>query len=295
MLKVVLIGCVEFSQSCLRHAMQLEHLRIVGVVTRRHSSFNSDFCTLEPIAAQYDIPIFIAQRNEQDEMVNWIEELKPDIIFCFGWSYLLNNRILKCARLGVVGYHPASLPRNRGRHPVIWTLALGLNTTASTFFFMDEGADSGDILDQRAVAVSRDDDARTLYDKLTKIALEQITDFSKKMDLGIIPRMQQNHTCANVWRKRSKLDGQIDWRMSAEGIYNLVRALTRPYPGAHFVWRGAEIKIWRCRTEREVFRNLEPGKVIATDQNSFQVKCGDDSLWIVDHETPQLPEVGTYL
>ena len=82
--------------------------------------------------------------------------MKPDIIFCFGWSSLIKSEVLNLTKLGVVGYHPAMLPNNRGRHPLIWAKILGLTQTGSTYFFMDEGADTGDILDQSSFEISID-------------------------------------------------------------------------------------------------------------------------------------------
>ena len=83
--------------------------------------------------------------------------------------------------MGIVGYHPAALPSNRGRHPLIWALVLGLTETASTFFFMDEGADSGDILDQRPVSILPSDDAKSLYERISQVAISQIRDFVPRL------------------------------------------------------------------------------------------------------------------
>ena len=79
--------------------------------------------------------------------------------------------------MGVLGFHPTKLPQNRGRHPIIWSLALGLKKSASTFFFMDEGADSGKILSQKNFEILDSDDAQSLYDKFVNIALLQIENF----------------------------------------------------------------------------------------------------------------------
>ena len=81
---------------------------------------------------------YVDDVNSKDNY-NWIKSLNPDIIFCFGWSNLLKKDILTLAPMGVLGFHPSKLPQNRGRHPLIWALALGLKKSASTFFFMDEG------------------------------------------------------------------------------------------------------------------------------------------------------------
>lgn len=227
--------------------------------------------------------------------MKWLQGLAPDVMYCFGWSYLLERQILKVPRLGVVGYHPAALPQNRGRHPIIWALALGLPETASTFFFMDEGADSGDILSQEFVSIGPADDAADLYRKLSVTAIEQVTCFTGQLVENTYSRKPQDHSKANYWRKRNKLDGQIDWRMSARNIYNLIRALAPPYLGAHCVHNGTEIKIWKSELAGENPQNLEPGKVIKVIDKNIFIACGEGILKLVGHDFTELPAEGSYL
>lgn len=294
-MRIVFIGCVEFSFTTLNHLLDLEEAEIVGVVTRKESSFNADFRCLEPLAVKVKAPCFFAEGNNQTDMANWIGKLEPDVIYCFGWSYLLGIEILNIPRIGVVGYHPAALPKNRGRHPIIWALALGLDETASTFFFMDEGADSGDILSQEYVHIKPSDDASTLYKKLASTALDQINDFTKSLHLNNFNRIRQDHSKANYWRKRTKKDGEIDWRMSAKNIHNLVRGLTHPYIGAHCSFMGEEIKIWKTEILDSDFPNIEPGKVLKTETPHIIIKCGEGVLKIVEHEFKTIPSEGSYL
>ncbi len=296
-MRVAFIGCVEFSFRALEHIIGHTGAEVCGIVTRRESKINADFVSLEPLAAQAGIPCFIPSGNQQVEMAQWIEGLRPDVIFCFGWSYLLKQEILRIPRLGAIGYHPAALPYNRGRHPIIWALALGLERTASTFFFMDEGADSGDILNQKFLAIEPEDDARSLYDRLTETALKQVEKFVPQLMDGSFQRTVQQHELANYWRKRSERDGIIDWRMSASCINNLVRALTRPYPGAEFTWEDKHVKIWKSELAefRHAFSNIEPGKVLEAADGTLTVKCGEGALRILEHDLDQLPEPGDYL
>ena len=95
-----------------------------------------------------------------------------------GLSKLINRELLEIPKLGVVGYHPTLLPKNRGRHPLIWALVLGLTQTGSTFFFMDEGADSGPIISQEKVKITKKDTANTLYKKIEITASKQLKIFS---------------------------------------------------------------------------------------------------------------------
>lgn len=298
-MRVVLIGCLEFSDSAFRHILANRLADVVGVVTRSQSQFNADFKSLHPRAREAGIPTLIVEGADQDKLAKWLSELKPDFIFCFGWSFLLRDEILKIPKSGAIGFHPAQLPQNRGRHPIVWALALGLSKTASTFFFMDGGADSGDILSQVPVSISAEDNAASLYQKITTTALEQISEFAPKLANRTFERRPQDHSRATSWRKRGAADGQIDWRMSADAIHNLVRALTRPYIGAHCRFDGEDVKIWKTELQNaalETIENLEPGKVLAVDRNgTFTVKCGSGCLRVLQHEFKRLPEAGSYL
>lgn len=293
-MRVVFIGCVQFSRDTLAAVLEAGG-EVAGIVTRESSGFNSDFSSLRPIAEEHGIPLFIAEGNDQDKMTGWIRGLDPHVIFCFGWSYLLKKELLTLPPMGVVGYHPAELPKNRGRHPIVWALALGLERTGSTFFFMDEGADSGDILDQQIVPVEYQDDAFSLYSRLTRTAIGQIHRFVPLLRDGKHAPVRQDQSKANYWRKRGIDDGKIDWRMSSSGIYNLVRALTAPYVGAHCAHKGGNVKIWGVVEVDGVDQNHEPGKVLESGNGVIVVKCGTGAVKIVKHEFPELPAKGEYL
>ena len=296
-MKILFIGCVHFSHATLKHTIALPQVRVVGVVTQKTSHINSDFCSLEGLANQNNIPVICVNGNNQTEILLWIKKLKPDIIYCFGWSFLLGREILISTPLGVIGYHPAALPQNRGRHPIIWALALGLKETASTFFFMDDGADSGDILSQVRVTISSDDTADTLYKKLIDVSLKQISEFTLLLATNCYNKFAQDHSRANYWRKRGKTDGMIDWRMSAKTIYNLVRALTKPYVGAHCLYKGEEVRIWKTEIEQSdaQFINLEPGKIVHIKNEVITVKCGQGVLKLLEHDFEGRLREGDYL
>jgi methionyl-tRNA formyltransferase len=277
-LKVVFIGAVQFSAKCLEVILST-NAQIVGVCTLRETKFNADHQDLLPMAEEFDIPCLYVEDINSDRSVKWIKEKNPDVIFCFGWSRLLKQKILHIAPLGVIGFHPTALPANRGRHPLIWALYLGLEKTASTFFFMDEGADSGDILSQFEVTIESSDDAMSLYQKVTQTALSQIKDFIPLLQNRSYKRGKQDDTKANYWRKRGLKDGEIDWRMSAQSIKNIVRTLTKPYVGAHFTKEGKEIKVWKVEVLKDDnHENIEPGKVLRIEGSNVVVKCGTDSV-----------------
>jgi methionyl-tRNA formyltransferase len=293
-MKILFIGAVNFSAYALRKLINMK-VNVVGVCTLSHSSVNSDHCDLTPIARDANIPSRITPNMNDDDVILWVRERDPDVIFCFGWSKLIREPLLNMPKLGIVGFHPAALPANRGRHPLIWALVLGLKKTASTFFFMDEDADSGDILSQVEIHIDDADDAETLYSKVTEIAIKQIEDFVPKLAAGVVCRIPQDARQANTWRKRGHLDGRIDWRMTAHAIHNLVRGLTKPYVGAHFDHEFQKIKVWKTSIESAYPANIEPGKILEVDNMGVVVKTGDCAIRLLNYEPKVSLSPGSYL
>tara|TARA_B100001250_G_C19741120_1_gene763112 strand:- start:325 stop:1206 length:882 start_codon:yes stop_codon:yes gene_type:complete len=285
-MKILFIGAVKFSEECLKKLIDLG-VNVVGVCTLKESAFNSDHRNLSKICKVNNISHIYSPKINSVENLNWIRSKTPDIIFCFGWSRLLKSDLLSIPRMGVLGFHPAALPKNRGRHPLIWALVLGLNKTASTFFFMDEYADSGDILSQKIVIINDDDNAQSLYNKIIRTATKQIEEFLPKLFSGTYAKMRQDHRKANEWRKRTKRDGIIDWRMSAISIHNLVRGLSKPYVGAHFEYEGKEIKVWETEVVVCGKKNIEPGKIIGNDKSGLVIKTGHNAVRLL-HTEPDL-------
>ena len=292
-MKIIFIGAVKFSRIILQKLIDLD-AQVVGVCKKEKSEFNSDFEDLSFLCKKNEIPFRYLGKNILKDDCDWIKSFNPDIIFCFGWSNLLKKDILKLPPMGVLGYHPTKLPNNRGRHPLIWALALGLKKSASTFFFMDESADSGEILCQKDFDILETDDAQTLYNKMTDIALLQIGEFLPKLQENNYTTIKQKDEFSNIWRKRVKIDGQIDFRMTSEAIYNLVRALTKPYVGAHAIYNGEEVTVWKVEKIYNVQENLESGKVLDVCNDRITVKTYDGAIRIICHEFNKLPKVGEY-
>ena len=293
--KILFIGTIEFSYKALSTLIK-NNFKIAGIITKNKSNFNSDYCDLTPLANDNKIPIFYRTPTNNEEMVSFIKSLNPDVIYCFGWSHILKKNILSIPKFGVVGFHPAELPNNRGRHPIIWALFLGLKQTASSFFLMDEGVDTGDIISQEKINIL-DDNAFTLYNKIINVALGQIISFSMELEAkdGFQKKINQDKIQGNSWRKRTKCDGKIDFRMCSNAIVNLVNSLSSPYVAAHIEFKNDDVKIWKVKDEESNLCNIEPGKVLEIIDNEIIVKTYDGAIRIVDHEFKSMPLKGEYL
>jgi methionyl-tRNA formyltransferase len=293
-MKIFFIGTVSFSEKALKKLLDL-NAEIVGVATKSKSNFNSDHTDLSLVCEKNNIPWKHVKDINAPHILEWIKGLSPDVIFCFGWSSLIKKELLSLTDIGVVGFHPTNLPYNRGRHPIIWALVLGLVRSATSFFFMEEGADDGDILSQKLFPIAYEDDASTVYSKIEANALSQIEYFLPKLQSGNYTRIKQDLTPGNLWRKRGIQDGKIDFRMTSNAIYNLVRALTQPYVGAHVDYDGKEIKVWIVVEEKFTANNLEPGKVLEIKQGEILVKTYDGAVRLLKHDFKKLPSVNEYL
>lgn len=293
-MKILFIGCVQSSYRFLK-ALIDSKANIVGVITKAESKFNADFEDLTPLCISANIPYVQIKNINDEDSVKFIENIEPDIGYCLGWSQLVKEEVIDLFPLGMVGYHPAKLPNNRGRHPIIWALALGLEETASTFFQIEKEADAGDILSQVVVPIKYEDDAQSLMDKLLTTGEKQVVELTSQLKSNELNRIHQNSKEGNSWRKRGRLDGQIDWRMSSKSIYNLVRSLTKPYVGAHYLYDDEEIKVWKVMEMIDPsYHNIEPGKIIKVYKDSFVIKTGDNLLQVFG-AVPSEIQVGSYL
>ena len=160
------------------------------------------------------------------------------------------------------------------------------------------GVDNGDIVSQESVVIDENETARTLYDKISGIAKAQLLEITRSFERGAVVFTPQDEAKASVWRKRGEADGRIDFRMGAKTIVHLVRALTRPYIGAHFIYQDRVYKAWSARAAPDIegaYQNAEFGKVLEVySDGAFLVKTGDGLVKIEDCDAIELKR-GDYL
>jgi len=146
---------------------------------------------------------------------------------------------------------------------------------------MDEGADTGKIISQKEFNITFEDDATSLYNKMIINGRNQIDMIAKHLD-DLFSISQNQVGDGNSWRKRSITDGEINFRMNTNIICNLVRAITHPYFGAHFIHNGIEIKVWKVEPYDFNTENDEPGKVLKIIDNDVVVKTADSAIKLID-------------
>ena len=291
-MKIGFIGCVESSKILLQEILDYNTDNNIEmfVITKENSSLNSDFYNLSDICSKYNLPFKLFDREGEDSCYYAMQNFNPEILFCCGWSHLLSLKWLNLAKLAI-GFHPSPIPIGRGRHPLIWALALGLKDTASTFFEMVEEPDAGMIISQKHCRIVSTDDACSLYQKIMDIARVQIIDILTGYEKSSLTFQGQQLSEGVRWRKRTEKDGIIDWRMHASDIHNLVRALVDPYPCASFYLKSELVKVKKTKVENNPdYKIFEPGRILKKTEAAVLIKCADaTAIWIYD--CPKLDEL----
>jgi methionyl-tRNA formyltransferase len=283
-MKIAYFGAVRFSQHCLHVVLQAGG-NVVGVYSpsRRGTGPIADGGDLAGIARANQIPFRKFSRTDEPGLLDEVRKQKPDIIFVFGLSKLISPSLLALPPLGAIGSHPALLPEHRGRHPLIWALIENLSESGLTFFYLTPGIDDGDILWQKKFSISKEDNAGTLYSTIERIASEAIPQFLPQLENGTAPRLSQDGARATYWRKRTISDGEVQWDSPGISIYNLVRALTRPYPGATTSGIAKSMVLWRCALPTlSDGDGAVPGQILSVNEKSFCVRTGDGVINVID-------------
>jgi len=244
---------------------------------------NCWFGSVKDWAMQHGIPFYTPENIHCPEWIEKITTWNPDILFSFYYRKMIHLDILNIPRFGALNLHGSLLPSYRGRCPVNWVLAKGEQKTGITLHFMVEKPDAGDIVGQREVAIAFEDTARTLYDKLCKEAELLLDDLLPLIKTGQIPRRSQNLALGSYYGGRRPEDGRIDWKQPAQDVYNLVRAVTDPYPGAFsLLENGEKIILWWAKPVPSSTIQ-RPGNVELSGQQVL-VKAGHDAIRLLDVE-----------
>jgi UDP-4-amino-4-deoxy-L-arabinose formyltransferase/UDP-glucuronic acid dehydrogenase (UDP-4-keto-hexauronic acid decarboxylating) len=278
------IGCVGIN------ALLKNGFEIAAVFTHKDNpEENIWFDSVAELATSRNIPVFAPDDINHPLWVKRISDIKPDIIFSFYYRKMIKSPILNIPPAGCINLHGSLLPKYRGRCPVNWVLVNGEKETGVTLHYMTPKPDDGDIISQMKVIISDDDTAKTLYDKITQVSSEMLGKVLPQIKMGTAPRKSQDHSTATYYGGRRPRDGEIDWNNSATTVRNLVRAVTRPYPGAFSYLGDRKCLLWTVTEVPYDGDKLTPGTIVSTDP--LVIACGSGAIRVDSGQ----PEEGVYV
>jgi len=250
------------------------------------------FASVRDLAFRHHLPVYQPEDPNDPAFVAAMARLEPDFLFSCYYRHMLKKPLLELPRRGALNLHGSLLPRYRGRVPVNWVLVHGETETGVTLHYMEEKADRGDIVDQERVPIAPQDTAYTLFAKITAAAVEVMSRAYPLLREGTAPRIPQDHSRASYFGGRTPEDGRIDWSRPAAEIFNLVRAVTHPYPGAFTYLQGRKWFIWWGRPlVKFIPPELAPGQVAeAWPGQGLVVATGDGGFLIERAQLEGEPE-----
>ncbi len=238
---------------------------------------NAFYGSVAQLCAQKGIPVHAPEDANHPLWIERIAKLDPDYLFSFYYRNLLTEPLLATARKGAFNLHGSLLPHYRGRAPANWVLVNGETETGVTLHRMVKRADAGAIIAQQRVAIERSDTALSLHGKLRVAAADLLRDTLPALLQGKVTETPQDETKATVFGRRTAADGKLLWKKPAEELFNLVRAVTQPYPGAFCDVGEHKLIVWSAEVAKGN-EGLAPGRVISVDP--LRIACGEDSLVI---------------
>ena len=281
------MGCVGF-EALRRHGFD-----IAAVFTHRdHPHEEIWWDSLAARAATRGIPVLCPERAglKSAELRRIVESYKPDLIFSFYYRFMIPSAILALAPRGAFNLHGSLLPRYRGRAPVNWVLVNGETETGVSLHEMVTKPDAGDLVDQEPVAIAPDDTAFTLFRKLEAAATILLDRALPLLREGRAPRRPLDLAAGSYFGGRTPEDGRFEWSWPAARIYNLVRAVTHPYPGAFTELGGRTLFVWWAAPV-EAAPHAPAGTVLAVDRSGITVATGDGALRLVTVQIEREPEL----
>ncbi len=252
--------------------------RIVAVFTHNDDPREKIwFKSVAALARQHGIPVYAPDSVNTADWIERIRALRPEILFSFYYRNLICQEILDIPTLGAFNMHGSLLPRYRGRVPVNWAVLNGETRTGATLHFMVKRPDAGDIVDQEEAPIGPLDSAQQVFVRVTAAARHVLERQIDAIEAGNAPRRPQDEAAASYFGARKPQDGHIDWTLPAQRIFNLVRAVTRPYPGAFTELGSRQLFIWWALPRLE--DHSAPGEILSTQP--LTVGTGRGNLEIV--------------
>jgi methionyl-tRNA formyltransferase len=219
------------------------------------------FASVRDLADRHGIPYLTTDINLPENIAR-LKEIAPEFLLSFYYRNMIKPEVLELAGTGALNLHGSYLPKYRGRVPVNWAVINGETETGATLHYMVEKPDAGDIVDREQVAIAFTDTAFDVFNKVTDAAVTVIGRSWPKLASGTAPRIPMDLAAGCYCGGRKPADGRIDWSKSAVAIYNLIRGVTHPYPGAFTHLDGKQVVVWSAWP---VAGSGAPGQVVSTE------------------------------
>ena len=282
-MKIVFMGTPDFAVSAV-DALKKAGNEIVLAVTQPDKAAGRGnkvrFSDVKQWALDNEVPVFQPEKIRNSEAIEELKKYPADVFVVAAFGQILPKEVLDMPRLGCINIHASLLPKYRGAAPIQWSILNGDHITGVTIMQMGEGLDDGDILLQREVEIEKDETGGSLFDKLSIVGAELITEALPKLDRGELKPIPQDPSLATKVGMIKKELGRVDYSQPAEKIERYIRGLS-PWPGVYTGLNGKTIKLHRAEVVEApggAETDATFGTVVYTDKDTLVIKTGEKCL-----------------
>jgi methionyl-tRNA formyltransferase len=276
--RILFFGYSEVGHECLDLLLSRGD-NVVALITHEDNPNEKIWFKTPAVAArEMGVPIFTPEKVNTPEWIERIAALQPDLILSVYYRNMISSKILALPRLGAFNLHGSLLPKYRGRAPINWAVLHGEPRIGMTLHRMVKQADAGAIVDQEGVDIGPRDTAEQAFRKVMPCARRVLARQIDALLAGTAKETPQDDAQATYFGGRTPEDGRIDWAQTSAQIFNLIRAVTDPYPGAFTDVGSARLMVWWAETDSPAtrVRRGKPGEVISLAP--LVVAAGDGAL-----------------
>lgn len=283
-MRIVFMGTPDFSVGALNALIEAGH-EIAAVVTQpdkpKGRNMELQCPPVKEAALKHHLKIYQPERvKKNEEFYRILKEISPDVMVVVAFGQILPKEILTLPRYGCINIHASLLPKYRGAAPIQWAVINGEEKTGVTTMQMDEGLDTGDILETTEIILDKKETGGSLFDKLAKAGAELIVQTLTDLEQGKIIPVKQENSKSNYAGMLNKKLGCIDFSGSAESIERLIRGLN-PWPSAYTFLNGKNLKLWAADALEEEYEGV-CGEIVKTDRDCIYVKTGKGTLAVYE-------------
>lgn len=282
-MKIVFMGTPDFSVNALENIVKAGH-DVVGVITQpdkpKGRGGKMQYTPVKEKALELGLDVYQPQRVKETEFIEKLKEMNPDAIVVIAFGQILPKAILDMPKYGCINVHASLLPKYRGAAPIQWSVIDGEKETGVTTMYMNEGLDTGDIIDKVVVPIDKKETGGSLFDKLAIEGGKLILKTLIELENGTAVRTPQDDSKSNYAGMINKQLGKIDFNKSANEIERLIRGLN-PWPSAYTKMDGKTLKIWDADVD-DSENDSAPGTITEVGKDFIRVATGKGSLKILE-------------
>lgn len=282
------MGTPDFSVGTLEALIEAGH-DVCLVVTQpdkpKGRGKEMQFTPVKEAALKHQIPVFQPVKVREAQCIEELRKYNADVMVVVAFGQILPKEILELTPYGCINVHASLLPAYRGAAPIQWAVIRGEKVSGVTTMQMDEGLDTGDMIQKIEIPLTEEETGESLHDKLAQAGAKLCVETLKAIEEGTAVRTPQGETTTPYAKMLDKKMGDIDWTQSAQSIERLVRGLNS-WPSAYTQWGKKVVKIWKAKAMQDEEKSAEPGTVVKVTKEYFSIQTGKGVLEVYELQIP---------